>query len=66
MISALKTSSDKGYREIFTKIDKSRLEGLPRGAEAIEKWIISLGGKPVTAEEEAELKKAGLWGMPDE
>ena len=53
-------------KEKVIRVPKRRLRGFPKGAEAIEKWIVSLGGKPTDKETERRLKASGHWGMPDE
>jgi len=48
------------------KTDGRKARGRPRGAAAIEKWIIKLGGHELTPTEKAYFKRFGLLGMPKE
>lgn len=50
----------------FLQVDRAQLMGLPKKPADIEKWIRSLGGRPVDAATRRRLKAAGHWGMPDE
>jgi hypothetical protein len=62
----MKTTSRTSSRQGIIRVPKSRLRGFPKDAEAIEKWILAIGGKPMSKATERQLKEAGLWGMPDE
>jgi hypothetical protein len=62
----MKTTSTSTCQHRVLTVNRKALVKLPKKTGDIETWLVSMGGKPITAKMQKKLADTGNWGMPKE